>query len=64
MEIVKMNIDDLIIPEWKAKKESSKMMRKLKTSLGELGYLVPVVVNRLNNHVISGAMRVVARSTL
>ena len=36
------------------------MMRKLKTSLGEFGYLVPVVVNKLNNHVISGVGRIEA----
>ena len=55
-----MNIDDLIIPEWNAKQDSPVMMRKLRTSIGEYGYLVPVVVNKLNNHVVSGVRRIEA----
>ena len=60
MELVKMKIEDLIIPEWNAKQDSPLMMRKLRTSLGEYGYLVPVVVNKLNNHVVSGVRRIEA----
>ncbi|MBR4456119.1 MAG: DNA modification methylase [Solobacterium sp.] len=56
----KMRIDDLIIPEWNAKQTSENMMRKLKTSIGECGYVIPVVVNSHNNHVISGSKRVLA----
>ena len=60
MELVRMKIEDLIIPDWYPKQDSEVMMRKLRTSLGEYGYLVPVVVNKLNNHVVSGAKRIEA----
>lgn len=64
MNLVKMELDSLIVPEWYAKKESQSRMAKLKTAIGTFGYLVPIVVNTVNNHVLSGAKRLEALKDL
>ena len=51
MNIVKMNLNDLIIPEWYAGQESDAQMTRLKTAIGEFGYIEPIVVNTVNNNV-------------
>lgn len=60
MNMVKMNLDQLVIPEWYAGKESDHQMGKLKTSIGEFGYIQPIIVNTVNNHVVNGVRRLEA----
>ena len=60
MNIVKMNLNDLIIPEWYAGQESDAQMTRLKTAIGEFGYVEPIVVNTVNNNVVSGVRRLEA----
>lgn len=60
MNIVKMNLNDLIIPEWYAGQESDAQMTRLKTAIGEFGYIEPIVVNTVNNNVVSGVRRLEA----
>lgn len=64
MNLVRMKLDSLIVPEWYAKQESRTRMEKLKTAIGTFGYLVPLVVNTENNHVVSGAKRLEAMKDL
>ncbi|MBR2852829.1 MAG: ParB N-terminal domain-containing protein, partial [Clostridia bacterium] len=64
MNLVKMDLDSLIIPEWYAKMESEPRIAKLKTAIGTFGYIVPIVVNTVNNHVVSGVKRLEAMRDL
>ncbi len=60
MHIETRKLNDLIIPEWYAKTDAAAEMARLKTSIGEFGYIVPIVVNSVNNHVVSGVKRLEA----
>ncbi len=64
MEIKEYRIEDLVIPSYSLRKSSSEMMNRLKMSIGEFGYIDPIVVNTVNNHVVSGRMRLEALKDL
>ena len=59
-----MSLDSLAIPEWYSKTDNEFEMNKLKSSIGEFGYIVPIIVNSENNHVIDGVKRLKALKEL
>ena len=64
MEIKEYGIEELVAPDYSLREYSSEMMNRLKMSIGEFGYIDPIVVNTVNNHVISGRMRLEALKDL
>ena len=64
MEIREYSTEELVSPDYSLREYSSEIMNKLKMSIGEFGYIDPIVVNTVNNHVISGRMRLEALKDL
>ena len=64
MKIEKVSIDDLISPDWNPRKITSEELTKLETSLKEFGYIEPIIVNDVNNHVVGGNQRLKALQAL
>ena len=57
VEVGKINIDELVSPEWNPREISDEEMEKLKNSLKEFGYVDYLVVNKHNNHIVGGNQR-------
>lgn len=57
MEIVKVDINELISPEYNPRQITDDEMEKLKNSINEFGYIDPIIVNRVNNHIVGGNQR-------
>lgn len=57
MKIEKVNIDELISPEYNPRDMPPEEMEKLKRSITEFGYVDPIIVNEVNNHIIGGNQR-------
>lgn len=57
MEIEKVDINDLISPSYNPREISPEEMEKLKTSIQEFGYCDPIIVNKVNNHIVGGNQR-------
>lgn len=57
MQIKKVPTKDLISPEWNPRQITDEELEKLKTSLEEFGYIEPIIVNDVNNHVVGGNQR-------
>ena len=57
MEIVKIDINELISPEYNPRQITDEEMEKLKNSINEFGYVVPIIVNKHNNHIVGGNQR-------
>ena len=57
MEIVKVNINELISPEYNPRQITDDEMEKLKNSINEFGYIAPIIVNKHNNHIVGGNQR-------
>ena len=57
MQIKKVPTKDLISPEWNPRQITTEELEKLKTSLEEFGYIEPIIVNDVNNHVVGGNQR-------
>ena len=57
MEIVKVDINELISPEYNPRQITDNEMEKLKNSINEFGYVVPIIVNKHNNHIVGGNQR-------
>ena len=57
MEIVKVDINELISPEYNPRQITDEEMGKLKNSINEFGYIAPIIVNKHNNHIIGGNQR-------
>lgn len=57
MELRKVKLDELISPNYNPRKISDEEMSKLKRSITELGYSEPIIVNDVNNVIISGNQR-------
>lgn len=57
MEIVKVDINELISPEYNPRQITDDEMEKLKNSINEFGYVVPIIVNKHNNHIVGGNQR-------
>lgn len=64
MEIVKVNINDLISPEYNPRQITDEEMGKLKNSINEFGYISPIIVNKHNNHIVGGNQRCLALKQL
>ena len=54
MQIKKAPVKDLVSPEWNPRQITTEELEKLKTSLEEFGYIEPIIVNDVNNHVVGG----------
>lgn len=57
MKIEKVNINELISPDYNPREITPEEMEKLKTSITEFGYVDPIIVNEVNNHIIGGNQR-------
>ena len=57
MEIVKVDINELISPEYNPRQITDNEMEKLKNSINEFGYVAPIIVNKHNNHIVGGNQR-------
>ena len=64
MKIVKVNINELISPEYNPRQITDDEMEKLKNSINEFGYIDPIIVNRVNNHIVGGNQRYEALKSL
>lgn len=64
MKIEKVNINDLISPEYNPREISDEEMQKLKTSIQEFGYIDPIIVNDVNQHIVGGNQRYFALKEL
>ena len=57
MNIEKANINTLISPDWNPRQITEEELQKLETSLNEFGYIEPIIVNDVNNHIVGGNQR-------
>ena len=57
MQIKKAPVKDLVSPEWNPRQITNEELEKLKTSLEEFGYIEPIIINAVNNHVVGGNQR-------
>jgi len=57
MQIKKAPVKDLVSPEWNPRQITNEELDKLKTSLEEFGYIEPIIINDVNNHVVGGNQR-------
>lgn len=57
MEIHKVQINELISPDYNPRTITSEELEKLKDSLEEFGYISPLIVNKHNNHIVGGNQR-------
>ena len=64
MEIVIVDINELISPEYNPRQITDDEMEKLKNSINEFGYVAPIIVNKYNNHIIGGNQRYEALKSL
>lgn len=64
MEIVKVDINELISPEYNPRQITDDEMGKLKNSINEFGYVDPIIVNKHNNHIVGGNQRYEALKSL
>ena len=64
MEIVKVDINELISPEYNPRQITDEEMEKLKNSINEFGYIAPIIVNKHNNHIVGGNQRYEALKSL
>ena len=64
MEIHKVPINTLTSPDWNPRQITEEELTKLETSLKEFGYIEPIIVNDVNNHIVGGNQRAKALKTL
>ena len=64
MDIVKVDINELISPEYNPRQITDEEMEKLKNSINEFGYIAPIIVNKHNNHIVGGNQRCLALKQL
>ena len=64
MKIEKVNINDLISPDYNPRQITPEALESLKTSLKEFGYIDYLIVNEVNNHVVGGNQRLEALKQL
>lgn len=57
MRLETVKIEDLVSPDYNPRYISDEEMEKLKRSITELGYSEPIIVNDVNNVIISGNQR-------
>lgn len=64
MNIEKVDINELISPDYNPRHITPAAMESLKQSIDEFGYVAPVIVNKHNNHILAGNQRVSALKEL
>ena len=57
MDVEKVNITELISPDYNPRHITPAAMESLKQSINEFGYVTPIIVNDVNNHIIGGNQR-------
>lgn len=57
MIIKKVSINDIILPEYNPREITDEELTKLKNSINEFGYVEPIILNDVNNHVVGGNQR-------
>ena len=57
MKLEKVNLEDLVSPDYNPRTISELEMSKLKKSLTEFGYCDPLIVNDVNMHIVGGNQR-------
>ena len=57
MDVETVNIDKLISPDYNPRHITPAAMESLKQSINEFGYVTPIIVNDVNNHIIGGNQR-------
>lgn len=57
MKIEKAKMSDLISPDYNPRNIAPLELEKLKNSIEEFGYIDPIIVNEVNNHIIGGNQR-------
>ena len=57
MDMETVNIDELISPDYNPRHITPAAMESLKQSINEFGYVTPIIVNDVNNHIIGGNQR-------
>ena len=64
MQITKAPLNKLISPDWNPRQITEEELKKLETSLEEFGYIEPIIVNDVNNHIVGGNQRAKALQQL
>lgn len=64
MKIETVKMDQLVSPDYNPRYISDEDMQKLENSLKEFGYVDPLIVNRVNNHIVGGNQRYAALKRL
>lgn len=57
MKIETRRINELISPEYNPRQISNEELTKLKNSIDTFGYVEPIIVNDVNNHILGGNQR-------
>ena len=57
MKIEKVDINSLISPEFNPRQITTEELNKLQNSITEFGYIEPIIVNDVNNHIVGGNQR-------
>ena len=57
MDVETVNITELISPDYNPRHITPAAMESLKQSIDEFGYIDPLIVNRVNMHVVGGNQR-------
>lgn len=57
LNIEKVDLNELISPDFNPRQITKAELEKLKNSINEFGYIEPIIVNRQNNHIIGGNQR-------
>ena len=57
MDVETVKINDLISPNYNPRHITPEAMESLKQSINEFGYIDPIIVNRVNNHIVGGNQR-------
>lgn len=64
MKIEKVNINNLVSPDYNPREIMERDMERLKNSIQEFGYVDPIIVNDVNNHIVGGNQRFLAMKEL
>ena len=64
MQTEKIRIEELVSPSYNPRTITSEEIKKLKDSINEFGYVDPIIVNRVNNHIVGGNQRCLALKEL
>lgn len=57
MDVETVKIDELISPDWNPRHITPEALESLKQSIDEFGYIDPIIVNKVNMHIVGGNQR-------